>query len=71
MPKAQDALYRLIANVRLVKGNISITEVIERIRVVVRLVNQHIVAWVQGISKRQSRTRGHVTPLWHNGQILL
>lgn len=44
VPKAQDALHRLIANERLVKGNCGIAEFIERINVVERLVNQRIVA---------------------------
>ena len=44
VPKAQDALHRLIANERLVKGSVGIAEVIERINVVERLVNQRIVA---------------------------
>ena len=48
VPKAQDALHRLIANERLVKGNVGIAEVIERINVVERLVNQRIVAREQG-----------------------
>ena len=48
VPKAQDALHRLIANERLVKGNVGITEVIERINVVERLVNQRIVAKERG-----------------------
>ena len=48
VPKAQDALHRLIANERLVKGNVGITEVIERINIVERLVNQRIVAKERG-----------------------
>ena len=48
VPKAQDALHRLIANERLVKGNVGIAEVIERINVVERLVNQRIVAKERG-----------------------
>ena len=48
VPKAQDALHRLIANERLVKGNVGIAEVIERINVVERLVNQRIVAKARG-----------------------
>ena len=48
VPKAQDALIRLIANEQLVKGNCGIAEVIDRINVVERLVNQRIVAKEQG-----------------------
>ena len=48
VPEAQDALHRLIANERLVKGNVGIAEVIERINVVERLVNQRIVAKERG-----------------------
>ena len=48
VPKAQDALLRLIANEKLVKGNCGIAEVIERINVVERLVNQRIVAKERG-----------------------
>ena len=48
VPKAQDALIRLIANEQLVKGNCGIAEVIERINVVERLVNQRIVARERG-----------------------
>lgn len=48
VPKAQDALIRLIANEQLVKGNCGIAEVIERINVVERLVNQRIVATERG-----------------------
>ena len=44
VPKAQDALHRLIANERLVMGKVGIVEVIERINVVERLMNQRTVA---------------------------
>ena len=44
VPKAQDALHRLIANERLLKGNVGIAEVIDCINVVGRLVNHPIVA---------------------------
>lgn len=48
VPKAQDALHRLIANERLVKGTCGISEMIDRINVVERLVNQRIVAKERG-----------------------
>lgn len=48
VPKAQDALHRLIANEELVKGDVGIAEVIDRINVVERLVNQRIVAKERG-----------------------
>ena len=48
VPKAQDALHRLIANERLVKGNFGIADVMERINVFERLVNQRIVAKERG-----------------------
>ena len=38
VPKAQDALHRLIENERLVKGNVGIADVIERMNAVERLV---------------------------------
>ena len=44
VPKAQDALHRLIANERLLKGNVGIAEVIDCINVVGHLVNHPIVA---------------------------
>ena len=43
VPKAQDALHRLIANERLVKGDVGIAEVIDRINVVGHLVNHPMV----------------------------
>ena len=64
VPKAQDALHRLIANERLVKGNVGIAEVIDRINVVGRLVNHPIVAkerrhkWTARSSTKPENTTG-------------
>ena len=64
VPKAQDALHRLIANERLVKGNVGIAEVIERINVVGRMVNHRIVVkerrhkWTARSSTKPENTTG-------------